>query len=140
MIKIKIFSTGKIKESWLQGAIEEYSKRMQNNFSIEWVLFKDEEKLYKQAFLEKNLIALSPDGIELKSEDFSKQIFQLIEKNQSRLTILIGGSDGIPRNLIKETPCFSLSKLTWSHQTVRLLIIEQLYRAYEITKGSAYHK
>lgn len=140
MIKIKIFSTGKIKEAWLQSAIEEYSKRMQSNLSIEWSLFKDEEKLYKHAFLEKDLIVLSPDGIELNSEEFSKQIFQLVEKNQSRLSILIGGAEGIPRNLIKTTPSFSLSRLTWSHQTVRLLIIEQLYRAYEIMKGSAYHK
>lgn len=140
MIKIKIFSTGKIKEAWLQDAIDEYLKRIQNSISIEWILFKDEEKLYKQAFLEKDLIVLSPDGLELDSIQFSKQIFQLIEKNQSRLTVLIGGAEGIPRSLIKNTPCFSLSKLTWTHQTVRLMLIEQLYRAYEIMRGSAYHK
>ena len=140
MIKIKIFSVGKIKEAWLESAMSEYTKRLQSEVSIEWVLFKDEEKLYKNAFLEKDLVALSPDGAEMDSVDFSKNLMKLIEKNQSRLSILIGGAEGIPRHLLKNVPTFSLSKLTWTHQTVRLLIIEQLYRAFEIAKGSSYHK
>ncbi len=140
MIKIKIFSIGKIKEPWLASAISEYTKRLQSEVTIEWILFKDEQKLYTQAFLEKDLIALSPDGVELDSTSFSKNFIHLIQKNQSRLSILIGGAEGIPRHLLKNTPSFSLSKLTWSHQTVRLLLLEQLYRAFEIKKGSAYHK
>ena len=140
MIKIKIFCIGKIKEEWLDLALHEYTKRIQSDLSIEWVVFKDEEKLYKQALLEKDLVALTPEGLELDSIDFSKKLFDLIEKNQSRLSILIGGAEGIPRHLITNIPKISLGSLTWSHQTVKLLIIEQIYRAYTIREGLNYHK
>lgn len=140
MIKIKIISTGKFKEEWLRLAIDEYQKRLSPWMQFEWVIFKSEEELYKEAQKEKNLISLSPDGKMYDSEEFSQVFMELIEKNQSRLTLLIGGAFGIPKEILKKTPSFSLSKLTWSHQTVRLLIMEQLYRAYEIQKGSSYHK
>jgi 23S rRNA (pseudouridine1915-N3)-methyltransferase len=140
MIKIKIISTGKFKEEWLRLAIDEYQKRLSPWMQFEWVIYKSEEELYKEAQKEKNLISLSPDGKLYDSEEFSQVFMELIEKNQSRLTLLIGGAFGIPKEILKKTPSFSLSKLTWSHQTVRLLIMEQLYRAYEIQKGSSYHK
>lgn len=140
MIKIKIISTGKFKEEWLKLAIEEYQKRLSPWMQFEWVLFKSEEELYKEAQKEKNLVALSPDGAIYDSEQFSQTVMDLIEKSQSRLSILIGGAFGIPKEILKKVPTISLSKLTWSHQTVRLLIMEQLYRAFEIQKGSSYHK
>jgi 23S rRNA (pseudouridine1915-N3)-methyltransferase len=140
MIKIKIFSTGKCKETWLELAIDEYTKRMKNDLSFEWILLKDEDKLYKLALQEKDLLALTLEGKEYDSIEFSKQFFHLIEKNQSRLSILIGGAEGIPKQLIEKVPQICLSKLTWSHQTVRLLLLEQIYRAYTIRNGSNYHK
>jgi 23S rRNA (pseudouridine1915-N3)-methyltransferase len=140
MIKIKIYSTGKVKEHWLELALEEYTKRLSKSISIEWVLFKEEDKLYKEALLETNLVALTPDGAEYESIEFSKKLFYLIERNQSRLSILIGGAEGIPRNLIEKVPKLSLSKLTWSHQTTRLLLLEQIYRAYTLHEGINYHK
>ena len=140
MLRIKIFTIGKIKEAWLEAALDEYSKRIQQDIVLEWILFKEEEKLYKQALLQDDLIALTPDGNEYDSIEFSKAFFQIIEKNQSRISILIGGAEGIPRHLINKTPKFSLSKLTWSHQTTRLLLVEQIYRAYTIYKGKNYHK
>ncbi|NBO23695.1 MAG: 50S rRNA methyltransferase, partial [Chlamydiae bacterium] len=51
-----------------------------------------------------------------------------------------GGAEGIPRNLIEKVPKLSLSKLTWSHQTTRLLLLEQIYRAYTLHEGINYHK
>ena len=140
MLRIKIFTIGKIKEAWLEAALDEYSKRIQQDIVLEWILFKEEEKLYKQALLQDNLIALTPDGNEYDSIEFSKAFFQIIEENQSRISILIGGAEGIPRHLINKVPKFSLSKLTWSHQTTRLLLVEQIYRAYTIYKGKNYHK
>lgn len=139
MIKITIISTGRFKEAWLKSAIEEYEKRIQSHILIEWVLYKNEEALYAAARLEPRLVALSPCGKELDSERFSKEIFARLTQGGSRMTLLIGGASGIPKDLLDTVPSYSLSKLTWSHQTVRLLLVEQLYRAYTLEKGLPYH-
>ncbi len=141
MYRIKIFSIGKTKESWLIDAISEYEKRLKAIMPIEWIFAKNNEQL--KAFLEKenSFIALSPFAKEVCSERFAKDLFLHLERFGSRLNFVIGGAEGIPLDLIEKAyVSLSLSKLTFTHQIARLILVEQIYRATEIHKGSEDHK
>lgn len=140
MYKITIFSVGKTKEAWLLEAISEYEMRLQSQVEIKWVFVKKEEQL--GSLLEGiQFVALTPEAKQLTSEEFSCQIHNWLEKLGSRLAFLIGGAEGIPGELLaKAYATLSLSKMTLTHQMVRLLLAEQIYRAVEIRKGSHYHK
>lgn len=141
MYKIKIFSIGKTKESWLISALEEYSKRLQKILSIEWVLAKNEEQLYQSLEKQSRYIALDPAGKLMTSENFSKFFHEALIIDGGRMNFLIGGSDGIkPEVKAKAISLLSLSPLTFTHQITRLILLEQIYRATEIEKGSSYHK
>ena len=141
MFKIKILTIGKSKKPWLQDAIEEYEKRLSPNMTFEWIFVKTLEKLFSIAQKEPFIISLDPKGMLLNSKEFSKKIYDLLEKKGSRLTFIIGGPDGLCESLKKlSTEILSLSLLTFTHQLTRLVLIEQLYRAMEIAKGSSYHK
>ncbi len=141
MYRIKIFSIGKTKKSWLTSAISEYEKRLKAIMPIEWIFAKNNEQL--RTFLEKesSFITLVPSAKELCSELFAKELYLHLEHCGSRVTFVIGGAEGIPQDLIeKALVSLSLSRLTFTHQIARLILIEQIYRATEIHKRSEYHK
>lgn len=140
MIKIRILSPGKVKEEWLKEAISEYLKRMSNYASVDLLFTKDEKEFYKLLEQEKNLILLDPLGKEMTSENFSSYFFKRVEIGGSNISFAIGGPEGFSREFIKDKPLLSLSKMTFTHQMVRLILMEQLFRAFEIEKGSEYHK
>ena len=137
MYKIKIYTIGKHKEVWLNQALEEYTTRLQSRMQIIWHLSKTLPDLSK----EKNYIALDPKGKQMTSEAFSTFLYKELEIQGSHITFIIGGSEGLPP-LVKSNAraLISLSKLTFTHQITRLILLEQLYRAAEIERGSAYHK
>lgn len=137
MIKIRILSVGKNKESWLEEALQEYSTRLERTAKIEWQFVENDQALEKEA--KGACIALDPSGSLLTSEQFSSFLLKEIEKGGSRLTFLIGGPDGLTPKL-KTFPLVSLSKMTLTHQIARLVLIEQIYRAFEIDRGSPYHR
>lgn len=132
-LKIKIFSPGKIKEAWLQSALKEYEKRLTGTLSIEWNF---------QTYPDSTpYICLDPNGKHFSSEEFSHFIFKQLEKEGSRLSFVIGGPEGLPKEVLeKGSHCISFSKMTFTHQQARLLLLEQLYRSIQIRKGSPYHK
>ncbi len=135
MFKVKVITQGKVKESWLSLALAEYEKRLKGKMEIEWVLSNDLEEL---ALNEPNLIALDSQGKSLSSEELSHALFT---KWGSRLCFVIGGAAGLNPKILKHAKSvLSLSSLTFTHQMVRLILIEQLYRAIEIEQGSSYHK
>jgi 23S rRNA (pseudouridine1915-N3)-methyltransferase len=141
MIKIKIYSVGKTKEDWLQTALDLYEKRLKSSISFEWILTKTDEQL--KQFLEKetNFICLDPNGKQYSSKEFSAFLIKLIEEAHSRISFVIGGAEGIPVSVkAKAKTLLSLSQLTFTHQITRLILIEQIYRAIEIEKGTSYHK
>lgn len=140
MIKIKILSVGKTKESWLEAAIFEYLKRLQNVVHFEFALTKDTPHLAALAEKEPLLLGLDPEGKLLSSEQFTDLFLQNVLQGGSRLTFLIGGPEGLPTYLKQKIPLLSLSRLTFTHQITRLILVEQIYRAMEIQKGSKYHK
>jgi 23S rRNA (pseudouridine1915-N3)-methyltransferase len=138
MIKIKIYSVGKTKEDWLQDAISLYEARLKSSVAFTWILAKTDEQL--KQFLEKetNFICLDPSGKQYSSEEFSAF---LSKPGHSRLCFIIGGAEGIPFFIkTKAKSLLSLSRMTFTHQMTRLILIEQIYRAFEIEKGSGYHK
>ncbi|MBX7066008.1 MAG: 23S rRNA (pseudouridine(1915)-N(3))-methyltransferase RlmH [Parachlamydiales bacterium] len=136
MVKVKVFSIGKSKEEWLNLALAEYEKRLTHKMSIDWIFVKDDNALIEAAGKEP-CIALDPHGELLSSEILSEKI----GKWGSKLTFIIGGADGIPETILKNARfIWSLSPLTFTHQMTRLILIEQLYRATEIEKGSSYHR
>ncbi|MBA3958722.1 MAG: 23S rRNA (pseudouridine(1915)-N(3))-methyltransferase RlmH [Parachlamydiaceae bacterium] len=139
MIKIKIISVGKNKEEWLETALNEYVKRLTPIATLSFQWAKDDQHLLDIALKEPLLICLDPQGSSLSSEEFSSFLHQKLQLGGSRLTFIIGGADGLPTTL-KSSPLLSLSKMTFTHQITRLILVEQIYRAFEIARGSQYHK
>ena len=140
MLKLKIFSIGKTKESWLEDALQEYIKRLKPFMTIEWIWAKDNSQLTEYASKELTVICLDPEGELLTSQRFASFFDLSWQKGGSRLAIVIGGAEGLPSPLKIKYPLISLSRLTFTHQMTRLILIEQLYRSIEISKGSNYHK
>ncbi len=139
MLKVKLIAVGKCKEEWLRQAIAEYEKRLSSSIAIEWIHPKNDNDLIERLACEKQYIALDPAGELMDSVEFSKKFIRLIENNRSQAIFAIGGPDGFPPHL-KPPLRWSLSRLTFTHQLTRLILIEQLYRALEIVKNSPYHK
>lgn len=140
MLKLKIISVGKTKEEWLDMAIQEYVKRLKPSLTCEFVWTKNSEQLLQLAEKEQLCISLDPNGDLMNSENFAHFIQSQFEKGGSRLTLIIGGAEGLPAKLKETTHLISLSPLTFTHQVTRLVLLEQIYRAFEIIKGTKYHK
>ena len=137
--KIKVLAVGKTKEGWLESAIGEYVTRLKKEITLEQVVVKDDAQLLKLVAKERQVIALDPAGSSYSSEEFSNLLSQKIEKGGARLAFVIGGAEGLPLEL-KKGALVSLSPLTMTHQIVRLVLVEQIYRAIQIQKGTPYHK
>ena len=156
MIKINLICMGDIKEKYLREAIGEYSKRIsrfaelkiielkenvaQSNSKTDILkaLEKDAENMKK--YLKGYIICLDINGKMLKSEEFSQKI-EKISLSNSEITFIIGASNGIDekiKNLSNEK--ISFSPMTFPHQLMRVIFLEQLYRAFTISNNIAYHK
>ena len=140
MIKIKIASIGKTKEKWLNTGIEEYTKRLKPSATIDYIWLKEDGQLVQFASKEPLCICLDVNGAAMDSEAFSAHIQEKIVEGGARLAFVIGGAEGLPESLRCHPNRISLSPLTMTHQLVRLVLLEQLYRAFEIAKGTPYHK
>lgn len=140
MYKLRIFSVGKTKEEWLEQAITEYLKRLQHTASIEFVWAKNNEQLVALVEKEEAVICLDALGRMMDSEKFSSFLVKQLEAGGSRLSFVIGGAEGLPASFKKKYPLISFSLMTFTHQIIRLILVEQIYRGFEICKGSKYHK
>ncbi len=150
---IKIITVGSLKERYLRDAVEEYSKRIKKYTNLEIIELKDEsindyekikkleaEKIKKYIDKKDYIITLEIEGKEISSEEFSKKIDNIYLSN-SNITFIIGGSYGLSDE-IKELSNFKLSfsKMTFPHQLFRVMLLEQIYRAYKIMNNENYHK
>lgn len=150
---IKIITVGLIKEKYLKDAIAEYQKRLRKYREVEILEVKDEgilppvqamekeaEKIKKYISEKDYIITLEIEGKQLTSEQFSKKLEDIMISN-SNITFIIGGSYGIDKS-IKEISKYhlSFSKMTFPHQLFRVLLLEQIYRAYKIMNNESYHK
>ena len=159
-MKIKIVTVGKLKEKYLKDGIAEYTKRISRFAKLEMIELTDEKtpdkasELENQKILETEgerilsklgerdfVVVLVIEGKTLSSEEFSKQLEQASIKGYSTLTFIIGGSLGLAP-VVKNRANLSVSfgRLTLPHQLMRLVLVEQIYRAFTIQQGSPYHK
>lgn len=107
---------------------------------LEFIFCRDDLHLLQLCEKEPYIIALDPKGVCLTSEAFTTFFYNHIKEAGSRLTFIIGGPNGLPNELKHVRAYLSLSPMTFTHQMSRLILVEQLYRAVEIEKGSSYHK
>jgi 23S rRNA (pseudouridine1915-N3)-methyltransferase len=135
MFQIKILTVGKSKEPWLQAALAEYEKRLLPYVKLEWVLAKDDSSLSTLCLKEHKPIGLDPKGAPLSSEQFSRDLLAALP----RLSLVIGGADGLPKH-VPYARLWSLSPLTFTHQLTRLILLEQVYRAFQIADNRPYHR
>ena len=150
---IKIICVGKIKEKYLVDAIEEYKKRISRYTKLEIIELKDHsiDDINKVLELEKEqieryidskdyVITMEIEGEQVSSEKFAEKIDNVLSIN-SNITFIIGGSYGLD-NSIKNRANYhlSFSKMTFPHQLFRVLLLEQIYRAYKINNNESYHK
>lgn len=143
MYHFTIFSVGKTKEDWLEQALEEYLKRLKPTAAISFIWAKNEAQLETAVIKEaekSRIVCLDASGQLMDSEEFSSFLLKQLEEGGSRLGLVIGGPEGLPPVVKKRFPLLSLSRLTFTHQMARLILIEQIYRAFEIAKQSRYHK
>lgn len=140
MIRIKFLSVGKTNEQWLEEGIEMYVKRMTPLAQFEFIWLKDAQQLEKALQAEKHVVILDPKGQHFDSPKFADWFFKRVEQGGSRLTFAIGPAEGFSEKVKSQFEAISFSQLTFTHQLTRLVLIEQLFRAFEIKKGSAYHK
>lgn len=132
-------------EDFINDGCLEYEKRLQTTMNINTIYLKSDEHLV-DACLGNNPItrgtvfALDENGSQYGSRKFSSVLYKGLEDGGAHVTFIIGGFAGLPPSIKEKFNLFSLSKMTWTHQMARLLLLEQIYRGVEIRKGSAYHK
>ena len=159
-MKIKVVTVGKLKEKYLKDGISEYSKRISRFAKLEMIELADEKtpdrasesenqkilEIEGQRILSKVgdrdfVIVLAIEGKTFSSEEFSKQLEEASIKVFSTLTFIIGGSLGLAQYVKKRANIsVSFGRLTLPHQLMRLVLVEQIYRAFTIQQGSPYHK
>ncbi len=156
-MKIKIIALGKIKEKFLKDGIGEFLKRLTPYASVEIteispVEIKDEnliqkaldeegEKILQHIKPQSFVTTLEIGGTALSSEDFAKKIETLTNDGISELVFVIGSSCGISKKVSQRADFkLSMSKMTFLHQFARLILVEQIYRAFKIIKKETYHK
>ncbi len=140
MLKIIIIQVGKTKDKALQSLIAEYQKRIGPFANIETITVRDEREMKDKLRKSQYVIKLDDKGEEVSSEDFAQFIEQRKNQGDSRLVFLIGPPEGFKLDKITPDKTLSLSQMTFSHQTVRLLLAEQLYRVISILEGKPFPK
>ena len=156
-MKIKIIALGKIKEKFLKDGIDEFLKRLSPYASVEIIelqpveikdpnltpkaLDQESVKILENIKPNSYVITLEILGKQLSSEDFAEKINEITISGISELVFIIGSSCGISPKVSQRADFkLSISKMTFLHQFARLLLVEQIYRAFKILKNETYHK
>ena len=153
-MKITLVTVGKIKEKYLEAAIAEYSKRLGRYCRLEIVQVADEKTPDKASELQEAqirilahikedayVIALAIDGKQRSSEEMAAWMEDLGVRGESHLQFIIGGSLGLSQAVLNRADTkISFSRLTFPHQLMRVILLEQIYRSFRIIKGEPYHK
>ena len=159
-MKITILTVGKIKEKYLRDAIAEYTKRLSKYCKPEIIEVADEktpdnasetveenirtkegERLLKYVRDDAYVITLEINGKQLSSEELAEKIEKLGVQGTSHIMFIIGGSIGLGKEVLARSDfALSFSKMTFPHQLMRVILLEQVYRSYRIINGEPYHK
>ena len=159
-MKITVITVGKIKEKYLKDAIAEYTKRLSKYCKLEIVEVADEktpdhasetvedairakeaERILKYVKDDAHIITLEIQGKQLTSEELAEKIEKLGVQGTSHIIFIIGGSIGLGEEVLQKSNfALSFSKMTFPHQLMRVILLEQIYRSYRIISGEPYHK
>lgn len=159
-MKITLLTVGKIKEKYLRDGIGEYFKRLQRYCKLEILEVPDEKtpdkmsatverqiksiegnRIFRYIRDDDYVIALAIDGMMLNSIELSQQIENLGVRGVSHIVFVIGGSLGLSDEVLKRADYrLSFSKMTFPHQLMRMVLLEQIYRSYRIMNHEPYHK
>ncbi len=160
MIEITVVCIGKLKEQYLRDACAEYSKRLSalcklnivelpaerlsenpSKKEVENALTVEGKRILEKIPERSAIVSLCIEGKELSSEELSKKIFSLASQGFGSVAFVIGGSFGLsPSVKEKSLLRLSVSRMTFPHQLFRVMLLEQIYRAFQIENGSKYHK
>ncbi|MCI9547110.1 MAG: 23S rRNA (pseudouridine(1915)-N(3))-methyltransferase RlmH [Lachnospiraceae bacterium] len=159
-MRVTALTVGKIKETYLKEGIKEYAKRLSkyckleivevadektpdflDGSQVELVLKKEGERLLKCLPKDAYVVTLEISGQQLTSQQFASKIDSLAVGGVSHIVFVIGGSLGLGKNILEKSDfSLSFSKMTFPHQLMRVILLEQIYRSYRIIKGEPYHK
>lgn len=159
-MQISIISVGKIKEKYLKLGIAEFEKRLgpycklqlievqdeqapeqMSDKEIELVKEKEGQRILQHIKEGHYVIALAIEGVNWSSEELAKELDRLATYGNSSICFVIGGSNGLSEQVLKRSQVkLSFSKMTFPHQLMKLILLEQVYRAFRIMKGEPYHK
>ena len=159
-MQIDIIAPGRVKEQYLRDAVEEYSKRLSRYCRLNIIEVADEktpehategverqikakegERIVKHLRDGAFVIALAIDGKQLSSEELAAKVNDLGLRGVSHIQFIIGGSIGLDDAILRRADFkLSFSKMTFPHQLMRVILLEQIYRAYKINAGEPYHK
>ncbi|WP_336883492.1 23S rRNA (pseudouridine(1915)-N(3))-methyltransferase RlmH [Priestia koreensis] len=159
-MNISIITIGKLKEKYLKQGISEYLKRLSTYAKVEVIELSDEkapenlseaemeqvkqkegERILAKISDDTHVIALAIEGKLKSSEELAKDLDQLATYGKSKVAFIIGGSLGLSDQVMKRSNvALSFSRMTFPHQLMRLILLEQVYRAFRINRGEPYHK
>lgn len=159
-MNISIITIGKLKEKYLKQGIQEYLKRLSSYAKVEIIELADEkapenlsesemeqvkqkegERILAKISDDTQVIALAINGKQKSSEELAKEIDSLATYGKSKIAFVIGGSLGLSSEVMKRSnAALSFSKMTFPHQLMRLVLVEQIYRAFRIIRNEPYHK
>lgn len=159
-MRIDIIAPGRVKERYLRDAIDEYAKRLSRYCKLEIIEVADEktpdhasegverqikrkegERIARHLRQDATVVALAIDGKQLSSEELATKIDRLGLSGVSHIQFVIGGSIGLDDAILSRADLrLSFSRMTFPHQLMRVILLEQIYRAYKINAGEPYHK
>ncbi len=159
-MNISIVTVGKLKEKYLKMGIDEYLKRLNSYAKVEVIEVSDEkapeelselemvqvkqkegERILAKISQDTYVIALAISGKMQSSEELADTLDKLATYGKSKIAFIIGGSLGLSEEVLKRAnEQLSFSKMTFPHQLMKLILVEQIYRAYRINRGEPYHK
>ncbi|MBN2373625.1 23S rRNA (pseudouridine(1915)-N(3))-methyltransferase RlmH [bacterium] len=155
-MKIRIVSIGKTKKGYIDQGIQDYLERLRHYTSIDWVVIRpsgksnallrrdrlrdEAERIRDRLNPDALIVVLTEKGKELSTPDFAAWIERLMVEGRNEVDFVIGGDSGIDPGVISGADLsISLSRMTFTHQIVRLILLEQIYRAFTIIRGEPYH-
>ena len=160
MLHIRVICVGRLKERFYADALAEYEKRLSpfcrfdlvelpeerlgdrpKPAEIENALVREGERIEKQLLRDSSLICLCVEGTQMDSVAFSGLLQACEASGRPRLCFVIGGSFGLSEGLKKKADrCLSMSEMTFPHHLARVMLVEQIYRGFQIKEGTPYHK
>jgi Uncharacterized conserved protein len=141
MLTVNIICVGTLKEKYLADAVNEYEKRLRSYCRLTTVELKSSDMIEKHLSGKSYKIALCVEGIRLSSEELADKFTAVTNSGNSAISFVIGGAEGLPDDV--KNMCdykLSFSAMTFPHRIMRIILVEQIYRAFTIINNEKYHK